>query len=84
MSRKVIENNWNIGSCMKLYKNVDFTFKTPKQIPLQNDVLNMKDYNHIWNEYEVVFIKGNRRLTIPLPKHKKISNKLSMLNIKKR
>jgi hypothetical protein len=27
MSRKIIENNWNIGSLLRQYKNVDFTFK---------------------------------------------------------
>lgn len=27
MSRKIIENNWNIGSLLSYYKEVDFTFK---------------------------------------------------------
>lgn len=30
MSRKVIENNWNIGSLLTYYKNIDFTFKYKK------------------------------------------------------
>jgi len=27
MSRKIIENNWNIGSLLLYYKDVDFTFR---------------------------------------------------------
>ena len=27
MSRKIIENNWNIGSLFNYYKDIDFTFK---------------------------------------------------------
>ena len=30
MSRKIIENGWNIGCLLKHYKNVDFTFNEKK------------------------------------------------------
>ena len=32
MSRKIIENNWNIGSLLSHYKDVDFTFKYKKHL----------------------------------------------------
>jgi hypothetical protein len=85
MSRKIIDNNWNIGSCMNYYKNVDFTFKTYSQNKLfLTDVLNMYYYKHIWDEYELVFIKGNRQLNIPLPNNiKYIFNKIKMLTTKR-
>ena len=64
MSRKIIENNWNIGSLMNYYKNVDFTFHNKKpneyNINFLDDVMYVKYRNKIWNEFEVVFIKGNR------------------------
>jgi len=65
MSRKIIENGWNIGCLMKYYDNVDFTFKTksPGEYKNQflNDVMYEKYRGIIWkDEYELVFIKGNR------------------------
>jgi hypothetical protein len=64
MSRKIIENNWNIGSLMKYYENVDFTFrhKKPKDYSIKflDDVMYQKYRFEIWNEYEIVFVKGNR------------------------
>lgn len=64
MSRKIIENNWNIGSLMKYYENVDFTFrdKTPNDynINFLDDVMYPKYRNIIWNDSEIAFIKGNR------------------------
>jgi hypothetical protein len=64
MSRKIIENNWNIGSLMKYYKDVDFTFnnKTPEEynIKFLNDIMSSEFRNSLWNEYGIVFIKGNR------------------------
>jgi hypothetical protein len=82
MSRKIIDNNWNIGSCMKYYENVDFTFKTPSQKYFLNDVLYINYYKIIWDEYELVFIKGNR-LNIPFPNNL-VGHKLKMLNFIKR
>jgi len=64
MSRKIIENNWNIGSLMKYYENVDFTFNDKKpndyNTSFLDDVMYPKNRNIIWNEYEILFIKGNR------------------------
>ena len=64
MSRKVIDNGWNIGSLMSYYQDVDFTFttKTPEQYNIRflNDVMYIQHRNRIWNEFELIFIKGNR------------------------
>ena len=64
MSRKIIQNNWNIGSLMKYYENVDFTFrdKTPNDynIIFLDDIMYPHNRNITWNEQEIAFIKGNR------------------------
>lgn len=64
MSRKIIENGWNIGCLMEYYKGVDFTFrsKQPEEYPnpFRGDIMWPDSYKKIWNEYEVVFVKGNR------------------------
>ena len=64
MSRKIIENNWNIGSLLRCYEDVDFTFKnkTPAEcnIHFLDDIMFESFRNSLWNEYELVFIKGNR------------------------
>ena len=64
MSRKIIENNWNIGSLMKYYENVDFTFRDKKpndyNMIFLDDVMYPHSRNIIWNEQEITFIKGNR------------------------
>jgi hypothetical protein len=66
MSRKIIENGWNIGSLLNHYKNVDFTFSTknPKDYRIQflDDVINNKYYGLLWNKYNLVFVKGNRNV----------------------
>jgi len=66
MSRKIIENGWNIGSLLNCYKNVDFTFSTkqPKEynMPFLNDIINNTYYGVLWNKYSVVFVKGNRNI----------------------
>jgi hypothetical protein len=70
MSRKIIENNWNIGSLLKIYDGVDFTFKNKKpheyNINFLDDVMYEIYRNKIWNEYQLVFIKGNRVNILPL------------------
>lgn len=68
MSRKIIENGWNIGSLLPHYKNVDFTFKTKKpsdyNITFFGDFM-FPDYcNKYWEKNELVFIKGNRKVSI--------------------
>jgi hypothetical protein len=64
MSRKIIENKWNIGSLFPHYKNVDFTFtnKTPEEYGIEflDDMMYSVYRNSLWNEYQLVFIKGNR------------------------
>lgn len=66
MSRKIIENNWNIGSLLKCYENVDFTFKnkTPEEYNINyiDDTMHSRYTNILWNDYELVFIKGNRKV----------------------
>jgi hypothetical protein len=64
MSRKIIENNWNIGSLLPCYKNVDFTFKHKKpeeyNITFFGDIMYKQYRNVLWNDSDLVFIKGNR------------------------
>jgi len=67
MSRKIIENGWNIGSLLPQYKDVDFTFRTKKpeeySIGFLDDIMYENYRNTLWNDYELVFIKGNRKNT---------------------
>ena len=64
MSRKIIENNWNIGSLLPLYKGVDFTFATKKpeeyNIKFLGDIMYENYRNNLWKDNDLVFIKGNR------------------------
>lgn len=66
MSRKILENGWNIGSLQPFYKDVDFTFRSAKPEHCNNESLFLDDTmyqqfrNSAWNEYELVFVKGNR------------------------
>lgn len=64
MSRKIIENGWNIGSLFQGYKDVDFTFKnkTPEEyyIIFMDDLMFPQFRNLFWTDSELVFIKGNR------------------------
>jgi lipopolysaccharide biosynthesis protein len=59
MSRKIIENKWNIGSLLPYYKGVDFTNPVFEK-PCLNDIMYPPFRNTLWSEYELVFIKGNR------------------------
>lgn len=64
MSLKVLENNWNIGSLLKCYDGVDFTFKSKRpeeyNIKFANDVMYPGFRNWFWYDNELIFIKGNR------------------------
>lgn len=64
MSRLIIQNDWNIGSLMKQYKNVDFRFKIKKpsdyKIKFLNDVMFPRYKYKYWKPTDLVFIKGNR------------------------
>jgi hypothetical protein len=64
MSRKIIDNGWNIGSLLPYTVGVDFTFKTapPTEYPnmFLDDVMYPQYNNKLWNKHGLVFIKGNR------------------------
>ena len=60
MSRLVLEKGGNIGSLLKHYQGVDFTFKVQPKVVMLNDLLNNQYRNVYWNEYDLVFVKGNR------------------------
>ena len=64
MSRLIIERGWNIGCLCDYYKEVDFRFKDkqPKDYDINYiaDLMYPKYRNIFWNEYQLVFIKGNR------------------------
>jgi hypothetical protein len=69
ISRKIIENVWNIGSLLLYYKDVDFTFRTKpvehykqifQSINNDGDFMFPDHLNRSWTLYELVFIKGNR------------------------
>jgi len=73
MSRKIIDNGWNIGSLLPYYNGVDFTFKTKshmeyrKMFEFQDDFGFEQHRNRLWNEYQLVFVKGNRDLKVGFP-----------------
>ena len=64
MSRKIIDNGWNISSLLPLYQNVDFTFKDKKpeeyNITFLNDIMYPCFRHSLWQDFQLVFIKGNR------------------------
>lgn len=64
MSRKIIEKGWNIGSLFDYYKDVDFTFtsKHHTHYPMifLDDIMYPQFRGKLWNEHQLVFIKGNR------------------------
>ena len=80
-SRKIIENNWNIGTLLSYYDGVDFTFKNKKpseyDMPFLYCIMNQKCKDRLWTEDGLVFIKGNRTLKIKsINKHEyKTNNK---------
>ena len=60
MSRLVREHGWNIGSLMKYYQGTDFTFKVTPKVTMLDDIVYNHYRNVYWNEYDLVFVKGNR------------------------
>lgn len=60
MSTLILEKNWNIGSLLPYYKGVDFRNINKIQKKLLDDNMFQPYYNITWNEYDLVFIKGNR------------------------
>jgi len=72
MSRRIIENGWNIGSLLPYYKDVDFTFKTKSINEYPNDFfldeLTWEYYNNkLWTPSDLVFIKNNRDIKYHTP-----------------
>jgi hypothetical protein len=72
MSRRIVQNNWNIGSLMSMYKDVDFRFVDKKpwdyhDVKFVGDVMFPEGENVYWTAKELVFIKGNRNADIDLP-----------------
>lgn len=66
MSRLIIRNGWNIGCLFKQLNDVDFTFKYKTLSEYGNrhfnDIMNSYYYNKLWTEYDIVFVKGNRKI----------------------
>ena len=61
MSKKILENGWNIGSLLMYYKDVDFRKTTENyNMKFLDDIMYPPFMNTLWNKYELVFIKGNR------------------------
>ena len=62
MSYYIMNNNWNIGSLLSIYKNIDFrNHEYINNITLTGDLMYLKHLrNKIWTPEELVFIKGNR------------------------
>ena len=63
MSQKIIKNGWNIGSLLPYYKDVDFTFKNKQPSDYKiflDDIMYIQYRGSLWNEQQLIFIKGNR------------------------
>ena len=75
MSRKIIENGWNIGCLMIRYKDVDFRFiyKDVEDYNLEflGDIMFPEHINKVFIPEELVFINGNRCSNVAFPMIKK-------------
>lgn len=63
MSRKIIENGWNIGCFHSMFKDFDFTFKNniAKNTLLYYEDMTYDIFNNfLWKKEDLIFIKGNR------------------------
>lgn len=64
MSRKILDNGWNIGCLLPIYKDVDFTLKTSNEnssnMTTYDDVMFPYFLNKLWTCEDLVFLKGNR------------------------
>lgn len=71
MSRLIIDKGWNIGSMLKRYRGVDFTFHDKTafdyDINIVGDVMWENYENKLWNKYDLVFVKGNKGWNDNLP-----------------
>jgi hypothetical protein len=63
MSRFIIDNGWNIGAVCNYYNSVDFRFKEKQpheyDMNFTGDLTYNKYRDKLWNEYQIVFIKGS-------------------------
>jgi hypothetical protein len=82
MSTYILKNNWNIGSLLPHYANIDFTFnsKKPEECNIQflDDVMQKQFLNKLWNVFHVVFIKGNR-MRLPINNRRYLISRFSLL-----
>jgi hypothetical protein len=60
MSQAILRNNWNIGSLLPHYRGADFRDPGAMRQEILDDIAFQQYYNVLWNEYDVVFVKGNR------------------------
>ena len=62
MSRKILDKGWNIASLLSLYKGVNFTDSKTfnHHTMIYADIMHEQYRRNLWNEYDLVFIKGNR------------------------
>jgi len=60
MSRKIIENGWNIGCLHKYYRGTNFIDLSKNTIQYLGDVMTMNNRNVFWTPEDLIFIKGNR------------------------
>lgn len=61
MSKKILDNGWNIGCLMKQYKDVDFrSGNATHKSKYMGDIMYDMYRGNIWDEYDLIFIKGNR------------------------
>ena len=61
MSRVLVNNQWNIGCLLDWYHGLDFTFQTSCDTRVLLDDIMYHEYRNVfWDEYNLVFIKGNR------------------------
>jgi hypothetical protein len=61
MSRKIIENNWNIGCLIPIYVDIDFRSQFDcNKLTILNDLMLPQYKNVYWDEFDLIFIKGNR------------------------
>jgi hypothetical protein len=75
MSREIIDAGWNIGCLLDYYKGIDFRFKEKRPEEYDIDWNIGRDGDLAWRNhymgmnmhpYEVIFIKSNRDIHIPL------------------
>ena len=60
MSQAILRNGWNIGSLLPHYRGADIRDPSAMTQEILDDIAFQPYYNVLWNEYDVVFVKGNR------------------------